>query len=50
MPLWQLTHVFGAIPVWANVAGTHVVERWQLSHDAVVIKCFAGLPLAVDPL
>ena len=36
MPLWQLAHPPGVTPVCVNVAGTHAVVRWQLSHDNAV--------------
>ena len=31
------------------VAGVQVVVRWHVSHDAFVVMCFEGLPLAVVP-
>ena len=48
--MWQVAQVPGATPVWLNVAGIHAVVRWQVSHEAVVGRWVAGLPLAVEPL
>ena len=42
--------MFGVTPVCANEAGIHVVERWQVSQEAEVIRCLAGLPGADAPL
>ena len=50
LPLWQVTQVPGATPLWLKAAGTHAVVLWQLSHELLVGMCAAGLPLAVEPL
>jgi hypothetical protein len=48
--LWQLAQP-DVIPVWLNAAPAKLaVLLWQVSHDAVVGRCFAGFPLAVLPL
>jgi hypothetical protein len=33
VPLWQVEHVPGAMPVWLKVAGVQALVRWQVSHD-----------------
>ena len=50
VPLWQVMQVPGATPACEKVAGIQAVVRWQVSHDAVVTKWFALLPVAVLPL
>ena len=51
MPLWQVPQVPGATPAWSKpVAGRQAWLLWQLSQEAVVRKCVAGLPLDCTPL
>jgi len=50
VPLWQVEHVPGAMPVWFIVAVFHDEVLWQVSQDAVVGMWFADLPAAVVPL
>jgi hypothetical protein len=50
VPLWQVEHVPGAMPVWLKVAGVQADVLWQLSHEAVVGRWVVGLPVAVVPL
>ena len=50
VPLWQVEHVPGAMPVWLKVAGVQALVLWQVSHDAVVGRWVVGLPVAVVPL
>jgi hypothetical protein len=39
------------MPWWLNAVPTNVVvDRWQVSHAAVVGTCEAALPRAVEPL
>jgi hypothetical protein len=40
----------GVTPAWLNVAGFQAPVLWQVSHEAVVGICVAGLPAAVVPL
>jgi hypothetical protein len=49
--LWQVTHVPGTTAEWFIVTEPQlVVPRWQLSHESVVGRWFAGLPRAAVPL
>ena len=50
VPLWQVEHVPGAMPVWLKVAGVQALVLWQVSQDAVVGRWVVGLPVAVVPL
>jgi hypothetical protein len=51
VPLWQVAHEPGAIPVWLNVAPANELKfLWQLSHEAVVWTWFAVFPVALLPL
>ena len=50
LPLWQVAHEPGAIPVWVKFAGFHAEVRWQASQDCVVATCLVDLPVALLPL
>ncbi|OJY55181.1 MAG: hypothetical protein BGP19_00935 [Thiobacillus sp. 0-1251] len=50
LPLWQVTQVPGATPLWLKEAGFQATVLWQVSQDAVVGICVLGLPVAVLPL
>ena len=49
-PLWHVAQPV-VMPWWLNCAPVNVVvDRWQVSHAAVVGTCEAALPRAVEPL
>ena len=50
VPLWQVAHVPGAMPVWFMVAGFQPAVLWQLSQVCVVRMWLADLPVARVPL
>jgi hypothetical protein len=50
-PLWQVEHwlVTGCWE-WFHLVGFHELVLWQLTQSVVVMKCWAFLPEAAEPL